>query len=66
MSDPSVPEAGQEPTGEPPPGFADADPAELDALAEAGWGEGDDEDPHVPPDLLELGEAIKAREAGLL
>jgi hypothetical protein len=42
------------------------DPADLRALADAGWGEGDHDDPHVPPDLLELGEAIKAREAGLL
>lgn len=60
------PEPGQEPTGELPPGFDGVDPADLNALAAAGWGEGDDEDPHVPPDLLELGEAIKAREAGLL
>lgn len=66
MSDPSVSEPGQEPTGELPPGFADADPAELEALAAAGWGEGDHEDPHVPGDLLALHVAIEADEAGLL
>lgn len=66
MSDPNVPEASQEPTGELPPGFADADPDELDALEAAGWGEGDHEDPHVPGDLLALHVAIEADEAGLL
>jgi hypothetical protein len=66
MSDPSTPEAGQEPTGELPPTFDDADPAELDALAAAGWGEGDHEDPHVPGDLLALHVAIEADAAGLL
>ena len=38
----------------------------LQALAAAGWGEGDDEDPHVPGDLLALYEAIEAQDAGLL
>jgi hypothetical protein len=66
VSDPSVPEAGQEPTGELPPGFEGVDPADLDALAAAGWGEGDDEDPHVPGDLLALHVAIEADQAGLL
>lgn len=61
-----MPDPTQAPTGELPPGFSHARPEDLDALAAAGWGEGDHEDPHVPPDLLELGEAIKAREAGLL
>lgn len=56
----------QEPTGELPPRFHGAAPAELVELTNAGWGEGDHEDPHVPAELLELGEAIKAREAGLL
>lgn len=37
---------------------ADDAPA-LDALAEAGWGEGDGDDPHVPPDLLELHEVLE-------
>jgi hypothetical protein len=60
------PEPGQEPTGELPPGVTEADASALDELAAAGWGEGDDGDPHVPGDLLELHEAIEAREAGLL
>jgi hypothetical protein len=57
---------GQEPTGELPPGFAGADPAALDELAAAGWGEGDHEDPHIPGDLLALHVALEAQEAGLL
>lgn len=53
-------------TGELPAGFTGVDPAALDELAAAGWGEGDHEDPHVPGDLLELHVALEAKEAGLL
>ena len=38
----------------------DALPAEeWQALAAAGWGEGDGQDHHVPPDLLELHEVLE-------
>lgn len=42
--------------------------ADLEALADEGIGEGDfdEEGHHVPADLLELHEAIEAKEAGLL
>jgi hypothetical protein len=56
----------QEPTGELPPGFEGVDPADLRALADAGWGEGDDGDHHVPGDFLALWVAGEAKQAGLL
>ena len=65
-ADPVEPEPDQAPTGELPPGVAPEDAAGLEELAAAGWGEGDDADPHVPGDLLELHEAIEAHQAGLL
>ncbi len=46
--------------------FAGCTPEDLAELAEAGWGEGDHQDPHVDPGLLELHVAIEATEAGLL
>lgn len=61
-----MPDTDQEPTGELPPGFREEDAEALQELADAGWGEGDDQDPHLPAGWLELGEAIEAKKAGLL
>jgi hypothetical protein len=61
-------EPGQEVTWLPFEGTAvsSADVDALHELAAAGWGEGDHQDPHVPPSLLELHVAIEARDAGML
>ena len=48
-------EPSQPPTGEVPPSFEGVNPADLEALAAAGWGEGDDDDAGLPAGYWEPG-----------